>query len=75
MTYTCEYCRQPVHYKADSGWVHSNGGAAYMMKCDSCGHTAALSQSPVKCPACGSEKDWKDDHCVRAISHPAPLPV
>ena len=68
---TCLHCGEKLEFWQGIGWRHPEGGV-YMMRCDACGSKAALLPSPIKCPRCGSERGWKDDHCAFAVMEKSP---
>lgn len=61
-TARCLWCGEPLRW-TERGWVHLTGGL-YMQHCRKCGYRAALYPSPVRCPRCGAEEEWRDDHCA-----------
>lgn len=64
----CRYCGQPLVYNPDAapaaGWVHPEG-SAYMVRCWECGFQTARRPAPVRCPQCGSDHAWFDDHVAQ----------
>jgi primosomal protein N' len=61
-TKTCHWCKEPLRFVRDRGWVHAEGGS-YVMRCDKCGWQGAPYPSPTSCPHCGS-KQLRDLHCA-----------
>ena len=59
----CADCDGALKFDPQRGYVHATGGT-YMQHCRACGYKAALYPSPRACPQCGSERDWRDDHCA-----------
>lgn len=70
MATICRICRQPVHFEAGKGYVHDEGGGAYMMRCQTCGWEGAPAKPIAACPACGS-RDVRDSHCVYVVDSDA----
>lgn len=63
---SCAYCSRMIAFVPAHGWVHFDGvhvGGAYWQRCRACGWEGSRTGLSV-CPACGSDRDLIDDHCV-----------
>jgi DNA-directed RNA polymerase subunit RPC12/RpoP len=58
----CYRCGEPLAFTT-RGWVHREGGGAYLMRCPDCSWRGSPYPSPVRCPDCGS-RGLRDDHCA-----------
>ena len=59
----CSVCGQPLHFAKGRGYLHPNG-SLYVLRCKRCGYKNSLGILPERCPGCGQETVWLDDHCT-----------
>jgi len=59
----CHWCKQPLTFDPQRGWVHPEGGL-YVMYCKACGWEGAPYPSPTTCPNCGDTHSLRDKHAA-----------